>query len=163
MTRFRTFPIITAVAGLILGAATLGFALTSDSPVTGKAASTLPVRAIAPLLAADDAPGVPPRAAIQSASLLRIGPVTGGSGIVTVVIYNSDRTNSVGPIEITVAITRSGVSYSQTGALTFDPFTGDPRDNGHNFQLARPPGAGVGTINVIYQGTVVTSAQDLLP
>ena len=89
--------------------------------------------------------------------------MTGGSGIVNVVIYNSDRSSSVGPIEITVAITRSGVTYSQTGTLTFDRFTGAPRDNGHDFQIARPPGAGEGTINVIYQGTVVTSAQDVLP
>ena len=45
--------------GLLLGLVTLGNALASDGSVTGQAASALPRRAVAPLLAADSAPVAP--------------------------------------------------------------------------------------------------------
>jgi hypothetical protein len=56
MKRSRAFSSGTTLAAIILGVATLGFAAASDSPVAAQAASTLPQRAVVPLLAADSAP-----------------------------------------------------------------------------------------------------------
>ena len=50
---------LVGAGGLAVGVVALGYVLAAEEPARGQAASTLPRRAVIPLLAADSAEGVP--------------------------------------------------------------------------------------------------------